>query len=61
MRSYGGLKKNQDKIFTNLYSDGDPLIDGTLKRGDLNSWKKHMPFWPCNFLFIHVFQEFFQG
>ena len=32
-RSYGGLK-DQDRIFTNLYCDGDPFIDGALKRGD---------------------------
>lgn len=32
-RSYGGLS-DQDRIFTNLYSDGDPFIDGALKRGD---------------------------
>ena len=33
--SYGGLK-DQDKILTNLYCDGDPFIDGALKRGDLH-------------------------
>ena len=32
-RFYGGLK-DQDRIFTNLYRDGDPFIDGALKRGD---------------------------
>lgn len=31
--SYGGLS-DQDRIFTNLYRDGDPFIDGALKRGD---------------------------
>jgi hypothetical protein len=30
-RVYGGLK-DQDRIFTNLYKDGDPFIDGALKR-----------------------------
>ena len=32
-RSYGNLK-DQDRIFTNVYCDGDPFIDGALKRGD---------------------------
>jgi len=31
MRCYGGLK-DQDRIFTNLYRDGDPFIEGALKR-----------------------------
>ena len=30
-RTYGGLK-DQDRIFTNLYKDGDPFIEGDLKR-----------------------------
>ena len=30
-RSYGGLK-DQDRIFTNVYRDGDPFIDGSLMR-----------------------------
>jgi hypothetical protein len=30
-RQYGGLK-DQDRIFTNLYKDGDPFIDGALRR-----------------------------
>ena len=30
-RVYGGLK-DQDRIFTNLYKDGDPFIEGALKR-----------------------------
>ena len=30
-RQYGGLK-DQDRIFTNLYKDGDPFIEGALKR-----------------------------
>ena len=53
-RGYGGLK-DQDRIFTNLYCDGDSIIYGALKRGDLHSWKKHMPFLPCHFLFIFIF------
>ncbi len=32
-RTYGGLS-DQDRIFTNLYRDGDPFIEGALKRGD---------------------------
>jgi len=30
-RSHGGLK-DQDRIFTNVYRDGDPFIEGALKR-----------------------------
>ena len=30
-RSYGNLK-DQDRIFTNLYKDDDPFIDGALRR-----------------------------
>jgi hypothetical protein len=30
-RSYGNLK-DQDRIFTNLYCDDDPYIEGALKR-----------------------------
>ena len=30
-RTYGGLK-DQDRIFTNLYKDEDPYIEGALKR-----------------------------
>jgi len=30
-RTYGGLK-DQDRIFTNLYKDDDPFIDGALRR-----------------------------
>jgi hypothetical protein len=30
-RTYGGLK-DSDRIFTNLYRDGDPFIEGALKR-----------------------------
>jgi hypothetical protein len=28
---HGGLK-DQDRIFTNLYRDGDPFIEGAMKR-----------------------------
>lgn len=30
---HGGLK-DQDRIFTNIYGDGDAYINGALKRGD---------------------------
>lgn len=30
-KTYGGLK-DQDRIFTNIYRDGDPFIDGALLR-----------------------------
>ncbi len=30
-KTYGGLK-DADRIFTNLYKDGDPYIKGALKR-----------------------------
>jgi NADH dehydrogenase (ubiquinone) flavoprotein 1 len=30
-RTYGNLK-DQDRIFTNLYKDGDPFVEGALKR-----------------------------
>ncbi len=29
--NHGGLK-DQDRIFTNLYKDGDPFIEGAMKR-----------------------------
>jgi NADH dehydrogenase (ubiquinone) flavoprotein 1 len=32
-RSYGNLS-DQDRIFTNVYKDMDPFIDGAMKRGD---------------------------
>ena len=38
MRAYGGIS-DQDRIFTNLYKDGDPFIDGALKRGDWHNTK----------------------
>lgn len=37
-RSYGNLS-DQDRIFTNVYNDGDPFIDGALKRGDWHRTK----------------------
>jgi len=37
-RNYGGLK-DQDRIFTNVYKDEDPFIDGALKRGDWHRTK----------------------
>ena len=30
-KKHGGLK-DQDRIFTNVYKDGDPFIEGALKR-----------------------------
>ena len=38
MRSYGNLK-DQDRIFTNLYNDGDRFIKGAEKRGDWHQTK----------------------
>jgi NADH dehydrogenase (ubiquinone) flavoprotein 1 len=32
-RTYGNLS-DQDRIFTNVYCDGDPYINGAMKRGD---------------------------
>lgn len=37
-RSYGNLS-DQDRIFTNVYNDGDPFIDGAMKRGDWHQTK----------------------
>lgn len=37
-KKYGGLK-DADRIFTNLYRDGDPYINGALKRGDWHQTK----------------------
>ncbi|KAJ1637425.1 hypothetical protein T492DRAFT_952298 [Pavlovales sp. CCMP2436] len=37
-RVHGGLK-DEDRIFTNLYCDGSPWIDGALKRGDWHRTK----------------------
>jgi len=38
MRFYGGIS-DQDRIFTNLYKDQDPFINGALKRGDWHQTK----------------------
>ncbi len=37
-RAYGNLS-DQDRIFTNLYKDEDPFIEGALKRGDWHRTK----------------------
>jgi len=37
-KSHGGLK-DQDRIFSNLYGDGDPFLKGTEKRGDWHKTK----------------------
>ena len=37
-KTYGGLK-DADRIYTNLYKDGDPYIKGALKRGDWHQTK----------------------
>lgn len=34
-KSHGGLR-DQDRIFTNVYRDGDPFIEGALKRVNYN-------------------------
>ena len=39
MRQYGNLS-DQDRIFTNLYKDQSPWIDGALKRGDWHQTKE---------------------
>ena len=39
MRTYGNLS-DQDRIFTNLYKDQSPWIDGALKRGDWHQTKE---------------------
>lgn len=41
MRSYGNLS-DQDRIFTNIYKDQEPWIDGALKRGDWHQTKEIM-------------------
>jgi NADH dehydrogenase (ubiquinone) flavoprotein 1 len=37
-RVHGGLK-DEDRIFTNLYCDGSPWLDGAMKRGDWHRTK----------------------
>ena len=59
-RCYDGFK-DQDRIFTNLYWDGNSFIDGALKIGDLHSRKKHMPFRSCHFLLSFHFRKFLRG
>jgi hypothetical protein len=34
-RSHGNLK-DQDRIFTNLYKDGTPFVEGALKRVNID-------------------------
>jgi len=41
MRKYGNLS-DQDRIFTNLYNDGSPWIEGAMKRGDWHQTKEIM-------------------
>jgi len=44
-RTYGGLK-DSDRIFTNLYGDGDAFLKGALKRVRLGSLT-FMTIWLC--------------
>jgi len=37
-KTHGNLQ-DQDRIFTNLYMDGDPFIAGAIKRGDWHRTK----------------------
>ena len=37
-RSYGNLS-DQDRIFTNVYNDNSPFIEGAMKRGDWHNTK----------------------
>ena len=41
MRFHGNLS-DQDRIFTNVYKDEDPFVDGALKRGDWHQTKDIM-------------------
>ena len=41
MRKYGNLS-DQDRIFTNLYNDTSPWLDGAMKRGDWHQTKEIM-------------------
>merc|ERR1711981_995292 len=45
MRFYGGIS-DQDRIFTNLYKDQSPWIDGALKRGDWHQTKEILSMGP---------------
>ena len=38
MRFHGNLS-DQDRIFTNVYKDTDPFVEGALKRGDWHQTK----------------------
>eukprot|EP00744_Colponema_vietnamica_P001787 GILI01002917.1.p2 GENE.GILI01002917.1~~GILI01002917.1.p2 ORF type:complete len:470 (-),score=136.92 GILI01002917.1:208-1617(-) len=42
---HGGLK-DQDRIFTNIYRDGDPFVEGALKRGDWHRTKEILSMGP---------------
>ncbi len=37
-RVHGNLK-DQDRIFTNVYRDGDPFVKGAIQRGDWHRTK----------------------
>lgn len=41
IRTYGGLK-DEDRIFTNLYLDGSPFLDGALKRVSSQRCSEHL-------------------
>jgi len=45
MRMYGNLS-DQDRIFTNLYKDESPWIDGAIKRGDWHQTKEILSMGP---------------
>lgn len=45
MRFYGGIS-DQDRIFTNLYKDQSPWVDGALKRGDWHQTKEILSMGP---------------
>jgi len=44
-RFYGGIS-DQDRIFTNLYKDGDPFIKGAERRGDWHQTKEILSMGP---------------
>lgn len=48
-RVHGGLK-DEDRIFTNLYCDGSPFIDGAMKRGDWYKTKEIVQLGPDNII-----------
>lgn len=45
MRMYGNLS-DQDRIFTNLYNEESPWIDGAIKRGDWHQTKEILSMGP---------------